>query len=68
MSDQDALRVRHAMQRELSRLFTEQGVPEAWKGGGVIELVQAARVVPQAASPAAFGHQIAHAIYEGQTQ
>jgi len=64
MSDQDALRVRHAMQRELTRLCTEQGMPAGWARSADCPRIDAISLDAQSsANPVQIGKHIAKAIH-----
>ena len=66
MSDGDAARIRYAMQRELGRLFTEQGVPEAWVDGEASQRIDEISFdVQRSATPVQLGKHVAEAIYGG---
>ena len=55
-----------AIEQELTRLFTEQGVPSAWaKGAELGQIDGGAFNVAANATPKAIGSQVAQAIYGG---
>lgn len=58
-----------AMQQELSRLFTKQGVPRSFTQNGSIEQLNAGTVqMTPAMKPDAIGIQIAQSLYGGFQQ
>lgn len=55
-----------AIEQELTRLFTEQGVPPSLTRGGQVAQIDGGTFnVPSNAAPNAIGAQVAQAIYEG---
>jgi hypothetical protein len=65
----DGPRVAAAVQQELTRLFSQQGVPPSMLGGGAMASVDAGsfRQTPTA-KPVATGTQAARSIYRGLTR
>ena len=62
----DRQRIGLAVQQELSRLFTEQGLPTGLSSGGAVPSLDAGAFhnAPDA-KPGAVGQQIANSIYTG---
>jgi hypothetical protein len=55
-----------ALQQELSRLFTEQGVPRSFAQGGAVPQLNGGTIqITPAMKPDAIGVQIAQSIYGG---
>ncbi|RAP78301.1 hypothetical protein [Paenibacillus montanisoli] len=62
----DRVRIGAAVERELVRLYTEQGVPpKLLRGGDLVDIATGAFHMNQGARPEAIGTQIAHAVYRG---
>lgn len=62
----DRLRIGHAMQRELARLFREQGVPPSLAQGRAIERLDGGTLhMAPGAKSRTIGSQIAQAVYGG---
>jgi hypothetical protein len=62
--DQESISL--ALQRELTRLFTEQGIPRSLaQGGAIAQLKVDPLTVVAGAKPDAIGVQIAQSIYSG---
>jgi hypothetical protein len=62
----DPRATRRALERELTRLFHEQGVPSSLQRSAVLSRLDAGRVsVSPNAKPGAVGRQVAHALYGG---
>ncbi len=62
----DRFRIAEAVQRELTRLLAEQGVPASLARGGNVPSLDAGAPPPTAAHPAdGFGTRLAEAIYKG---
>ena len=62
----DRYRIAEAVQAELARLFTEQGVPPSLAGSsGVARLDAGAFQVAENAKATAIGDQVAQAVYGG---
>jgi hypothetical protein len=66
VSAADRRRIGAAVERELGRLFAEHGVPEHLTAAGTREAVHGGSFVREHGStPAAFGAQVARAVYGG---
>ncbi len=62
----DRVRIGEAMQREVTRLFREQGVPLSLAQGRAIERLDGGTLqLAPGAKPRAFGSQLAQAVYGG---
>ncbi len=62
----DRYPIGHAMERELARLFVEQGTPPSLYGGSEIERLHGGTFeVKPGAKAEAIGVQLAHAVYGG---
>ena len=62
----DRMRIADAVQLELTRLFTDRGVPPALRGGGAVERLNAGAFPTAGAAPAErTGARIAQTVYEG---
>jgi hypothetical protein len=62
----DRIRIGQAMQRELTRLFREQGVPPSLMQGHVIERLDGGSLqMAPGAKSSSIGSQIAQAVYGG---
>jgi hypothetical protein len=58
--------VQAAVEAELSRLLTENGLNATWKAGGAVPGVRASAIqLPSGSSPAEMGIQIAQSVYSG---
>jgi len=66
VSPQQRPALQSALEMELGRLLSEQGLGSSLLGGGAIrELPGGTFQAPQGNDPAAFGQQIARAVYGG---
>ncbi|SYX84026.1 hypothetical protein [Paenibacillus alvei] len=64
----DHARIGTAIERELMRLCTEQGVPpELLRGGELGDIAPGSFHMNQGAMPEAIGRKIAHAVYRGMS-
>ena len=58
--------VQAAVEAELTRLLTEQGLAAGLQGGGIVPVVPSAPVqFAQGSTPAGIGKQIAQSVYSG---
>jgi hypothetical protein len=62
----DRRHIAFAVEQELSRLFTEQGLPPALAAGTAVPSMDGGAFhMPQGTKPAAAGQQIAQSVYNG---
>jgi len=62
----DRHRIAEAMQQELTRLLTEQGLPPSLQQAGEVPRLDGGAFIAQRhASPRSVGNQVAHAVYGG---
>ena len=58
--------LQQAVEAELGRLLSEQGLASGWQQGGALREVPGGTIqAPEGNDPAAFGQQIARAVYGG---
>ncbi len=62
----DRYRIGEALQRELTRLFAEQGIPSSLTQGGTVALIDGGTFnLTQGARADAIGTQVAQSVYGG---
>jgi hypothetical protein len=62
----DHFRIADAMERELSRLMAERGVPPSLAGGGETAMLDAGELTAsEGETPESIGEQLAQAVYGG---
>jgi hypothetical protein len=64
-SHHDRYSIGESLQSELTRLFTDQGIPPSLLTGGNIELMNAGSFELPAGRKFSAGHNVAHSVYKG---
>lgn len=64
----EAYRIKDAMERELNRLFSTQGVSKQFSHNLDLPLLNLGKVQSKGLSPESMGAQLANTVFEGLTQ